>query len=509
MRPVNLRCVIVALLLSTVWVSASARGEIAESEVLVVYNSASVDAVALRDSYLATHPLIPAANVLDLNDASLLTADISQADFVSKVRDPIRNYLAATGAPQPQDIVAIALLRPFPHRVLDTDNALVGDSASSAGNELVAGDATFASVDAELSLLWQNLTSFEAGGQMDSLADNVIENPYHTVTVGIDAFSRVSITTPKAFFNAGNAAWLITGSGASRLTAGDIYLVCRIDGHSLADAQAVITRAATNRVNRNRVRIILDEFDLNLRDDLDDDPLFSSGDPFVAGDDYEETRNLLLAASWNVRYDDTFDFISSAEETGDLIAYASYGENHDIAGAGENPPGSGSYINNFNFVPGAIFNTIESFNARALNGLSTAAGQEQAADFISAGGTFAVGQVFEPLSFSVPDNEFLMTHLLVRGLTFAEAAYASFPVLSWQQVAIGDPLGRIRLLGDIDGDGEIDAADTALFVDCLNGPNTTTPPAACSASAFDLADLDGDGDVDAGDCALYQEVAAP
>jgi hypothetical protein len=117
--------------------------------------------------------------------------------------------------------------------------------------------------------------------------------------------------------------------------------------------------------------------------------------------------------------------------------------------------------------------------------------------------------VFEPLSFSVPDNEFLMTHLLVRGLTFAEAAYASFPVLSWQQVAIGDPLGRIRLLGDIDGDGEIDAADTALFVDCLNGPNTTTPPAACSASAFDLADLDGDGDVDAGDCALYQEVAAP
>jgi hypothetical protein len=57
MRPVNLRCVIVALLLSTVWVSASARGEIAESEVLVVYNSASADAVALRDSYLATHPL--------------------------------------------------------------------------------------------------------------------------------------------------------------------------------------------------------------------------------------------------------------------------------------------------------------------------------------------------------------------------------------------------------------------------------------------------------------------
>jgi hypothetical protein len=136
MRPMNLRCVIVALLSSTVWVSASARGEIAESGVLVVYNSASADAVALRNSYLAAHPQIPAANVLDLNDTSLLTADISQADFVSKVRDPIRNYLAATGAPQPQDIVAIALLRPFPHRVLDTDNALVGDSASAAGNEL-------------------------------------------------------------------------------------------------------------------------------------------------------------------------------------------------------------------------------------------------------------------------------------------------------------------------------------------------------------------------------------
>lgn len=38
---------------------------------------------------------------------------------------------------------------------------------------------------------------------------------------------------------------------------------------------------------------------------------------------------------------------------------------------------------------------------------------------------------------------------------------------------------------------------------CLNGPQTPTPPAGCSAMQFDLADEDGDGDVDLADFSRY------
>ena len=447
-RHLPARLYLVAAMAGLLAVATTLKADIAPDEVLVVYNAASADAVALKNTYLAAHPGIPAANVLALNDATLLTSDLTYTDFVNDVRNPIRSFLSAPGAPDAADIIAIVLIRPFPHRVLDTDNALIGDNPNGQGSELGAGDVTDASVDAELVLLWQNLDAGEAGGTMDSKSDNVIDNPYHQSATRIDLFSRASIQTQKSFTAVSNVAWFLAGAGAARLTPGDMYLVCRIDGNSLADAEASIERAQDLRINKALVRILLDEYDVSGNDDLDDDPLFSSGDPFIAGDDYEETRDILQAVGWDVRYDGTFDFIDSTQETSPLIAYASYGENHDINGLGENPPGSNTYIDNFVFPPGAIFNTVESYNGRALNGLGTLFGLEQAADFIAAGGTFAVGHVWEPFTFTLPDNEFLFVNMLSGQLTWAEAAYTSLPALSWHHVVFGDPLAKAVILND-------------------------------------------------------------
>lgn len=490
--------------------AAPGRGEITEDRVLVVYNAASADGVALKDTYLAAHPGIPASNVLALNDGSLLVADLTQADFVSKVRDPVRAFLSAAGYPAPSDILAIVLIRPFPHRVRDSDNPLVGDNPSAASTEFLPpsaggqGDATYASVDAELVLLWQDLDGAEAGGTMDSLSDNVIDNPYHQSVLAIDLYSRSAITTAKTFANTANVAWLLGGSGSTRLQPGDLYLVCRIDGPTQAAAAASIGRAQRIRVSRGAARVILDEYNVSTGADLDDDALFTPSDPFLAGDDYEETTTALLADGWDVRYDGSSDFISGPEEPSPLIAYASYGENHDLSGLGENPPGTGTYVSGFQFVPGAMFNTVESYNGRALNGLGTLFGQEQAADFIAAGGTFGIGMVFEPLSFSIPDNEFLFVNMLVRGMQWGEAAYTSLPVLSWQHVVLGDPLGWIGILGDLDTDRDADLADYKLFSGCLRGPDFTSPPAGCPAALFGEADLDGDEDVDLADYAAFQ-----
>lgn len=62
--------------------------------------------------------------------------------------------------------------------------------------------------------------------------------------------------------------------------------------------------------------------------------------------------------------------------------------------------------------------------------------------------------MWEPLSFAVSDNMFLVRNYLLGGLSWAEAAYTSLPVISWQEIVIGDPLARVRRdREDVNGDG--------------------------------------------------------
>lgn len=64
--------------------------------------------------------------------------------------------------------------------------------------------------------------------------------------------------------------------------------------------------------------------------------------------------------------------------------------------------------------------------------------------------------------------------------------------------------------GDLDGDGDVDLADFALFAACLGGPDATEPPAECDPADFTNADLENDSDVDLADFAAFQQAfAAP
>ena len=91
----------------------------------------------------------------------------------------------------------------------------------------------------------------------------------------------------------------------------------------------------------------------------------------------------------------------------------------------------------FQFPPGAIAVHIHSLSADTLR--STTA--DWCGPLVSRGVTATVGNVFEPyLDFlHRPD---LLLRALARGDTFGDAAYYAEPALSWQAIAIGDPLYR-------------------------------------------------------------------
>ncbi|HRX84671.1 MAG TPA: glycoside hydrolase family 30 beta sandwich domain-containing protein [Phycisphaerae bacterium] len=58
--------------------------------------------------------------------------------------------------------------------------------------------------------------------------------------------------------------------------------------------------------------------------------------------------------------------------------------------------------------------------------------------------------------------------------------------------------------GDLDGDGDVDVADAAIFANCMAGPQVFAAPGGCLATDFTNCDFDGDGDVDLADFEVFQ-----
>ncbi len=94
-------------------------------------------------------------------------------------------------------------------------------------------------------------------------------------------------------------------------------------------------------------------------------------------------------------------------------------------------------VDGFAFPPGAVALHIHSYSASTLR--SDAEGW--CGPLVARGVTATVGNVFEPyLGYTHRPN--LLLRALSQGKNFGDAAYYALPALSWQAVAIGDPLYR-------------------------------------------------------------------
>lgn len=477
---------------------AFAQPQLTEDQVLVIYDSRIPDSRLVAEHYAGSAKVPggvggvtgsrPGVHVFNLASAGAIATvpgTTTYANFITRIRTPLRDHLSSAGLTH--KIRCLVTTKGLPHRIRDTDNANSGDSPTQTETEHMNRDCTNASVEAELALLWQNLSDGEAGGSADSFADGMIVNPYWGQSDPISKWPTTHIDATKAFvgaYVAGRFWWTTTTNPAGALTPGDIYLVCRLDGHTVGDVRALIDRSRHIVVNMATAAIILDESNSDGVQTPTPPPSSEYDNQYGipernGGDDYEKMRDILLAegriAASNIYYNALADHDNFI--VGPRIAYggqgivvskpvlllAHYGANHHGTKPGGNtnvPLASSSYAESFNYSPGAIMNTMESFNAKAFGGLTTSFNQEQIADFIAAGGTFGLGNVYEPFASTVPDTNFVLRNFILGNLTWAEAAHTSIPFLSWQQIVIGDPLARIvRSKEDVNNDGVVDIED--------------------------------------------------
>lgn len=106
----------------------------------------------------------------------------------------------------------------------------------------------------------------------------------------------------------------------------------------------------------------------------------------------------------------------------------------------------------FKFRKGSVAVHLHSFSASNLR----SANSHWTGPILAKGAAATVGNVYEPY-LQLTHHFDILHDRLIKGYSLVEAAYMAIPVLSWQNVVLGDPLYRPFL--HLDGGGSIDDQD--------------------------------------------------
>ena len=196
------------------------------------------------------------------------------------------------------------------------------------------------------------------------------------------------------------------------LEAGAVVKVSRLDGPSFESARQLVTSAL-----EGEKRGVLGRYYIDLRG------------PHPDGDRWLESAGRQLAGlgfEGDVeRTGATFD--AAARFDAPVFYFGWYAANVD-----------GPFLRpGFTFPAGAVALHIHSFSAQTLHSDA----QGWAGPLVARGVAATVGNVAEPY-LQLTHRPDLLVHALIAGRTFGDAAYYALPALSWQAIAIGDPLYR-------------------------------------------------------------------
>jgi hypothetical protein len=437
-------------------------GAIDASNVLVLYNLASPEGQEIANYYASAHPGVQLLGLSGLTTSEYITADAYLSTLRPQVLSaltPATDVIVTTkGMPlrvhvtEPQPPAQFPNLPQYTDPWGQTREILSWKPYSSLESELAAIDTIS---------MWQMMG--DQSWNYPPAGSHFTANPYYQSTT---SFSHVQYGT--------------------RLTA-------RLDGYTYIDDQGdVDLRDITGAIDNAQQAFI--------------GPTNTPGGPMHFLVDNDPTRpysltmtrlvnDVLTPAGMPLTYNNTTAFVGTTP--GPLIGFDSHGD-HQVA----TPSNYINYITNVldqTLADGAVFTSIESFNAYSFNVGGYTGSQGQIAQWLAAGGTAGVGTVEEPVaSWATLTNEDWLFKNLLAGMTLAEAAWSANCQLSFVNTLVGDPLMTWRMLNpaDINRDGLVDISDLSIMG--AHWGEAMQP----GGYGWGIADLNSDGLVDISDLSI-------
>jgi len=214
---------------------------------------------------------------------------------------------------------------------------------------------------------------------------------------------------PNRFFAATNAAPLQPENG--------VLMVTRLDGPSPAIAKGLVDKAMEAETNGLWGRAYIDSRGI-------------TNGGYRLGDDWmRATAELTRQLGFETEIDEKPTSFPASYPMSQIGIYAGWYE-QGVSGPFARPE--------VEFVPGAFAYHLHSFNAHVLR----TATEHWTGPLLAKGATITFGSVEEPYLIGTVDFATFCSRFIFLGFSFGEAAYAAQNMLSWQTIAIGDPLYR-------------------------------------------------------------------
>jgi uncharacterized protein (TIGR03790 family) len=362
-------------------------------EVLVVINNNSSTSRAIGTQYAQKRHITNILNIECID--SSLRQDNETIDFTAylqEIETPLRSYLAS----HPQ-INYIVTTKGVPIRI---DGASTGETFT--GNTLTSLDSNLAALDYD---------------KIPGATKIVFNDPNGSAvgTAWLNRYWNATIPFSHAVFGG--------------------YLVNRLDGYTLPDAESLATNALKAETGLKGGPILLDtEPDFGFADKTGEPApipgtLITQEDSFSTWNaDMEHAADILSSRNISTDLDLSETFVGNRSN---LSGYFSWGSNDDHF--------SQTAYNSLKFAPGAIGDTAVSTSARSF--FRQSSGQTMIADLIAQGITGVKGYTDEPLLQGISSPTIALERY-TRGFNLAESFYAASHFSGWTDVILGDPLSH-------------------------------------------------------------------
>lgn len=197
----------------------------------------------------------------------------------------------------------------------------------------------------------------------------------------------------------------------------NILMVGRLDGPTAAIARGLVDKAMEAETNGLWGRVYIDARGL------------TNGDYLIGDEWMNKAANITRVLGFETELDSAPGTFSAGHPMSHIAFYSGwYDEN--VSGPFTQPE--------VEFMPGAFAYHLHSFSASTIR----SANSHWVGPLLAKGATCTMGCVDEPYLHLTPDLSIFYHRFIALGFTFGEAAYACQAALSWQNIAIGDPLYR-------------------------------------------------------------------